>query len=135
MNLFTVGFIWMDRAGKKKENDFKKVNELLTERLDLTKDQQKRIFEIRKDFFNKEAEIDLNMRPLRDTMNMLMFAEQADTIHLNVLARRIADYHFAIEQLRMEQANQFKLVCNQQQRSKFNKIVFDIRDYFKKEKR
>ncbi len=127
----------MNMNSKRREGNesakMKGAGALLKEKLDLSDDQLHQMMIIRNDFLKREEEIDLHTRPFRDTLNLLMFNEQKDTVNIKRMANQISKFQYEIEMLRTEQADAFKKICTPAQRAEFRKIVFDIRDYFKRE--
>ena len=60
-----------------------------------------------------------------------MFNKNTDETKIKLLAKQIADAEYQMELLRFEQAKELKLICNAEQQEKFEKLVKEIRDYFR----
>ena len=71
------------------------------------------------------------IRNEKDSMNVEMFNETTNDKLLESLAKRISGNEFRMELIRMEQAKQLKKICTPQQLMKFEKLVLEIRDYFR----
>ena len=117
-----------------KPESIKDVSAILEKELNLTEKQAAGIKKIREDFFAKEKELEKVIRSQRDSMNAAMFSKSTDDALVRSLARRIADGEYAMEILRFEQSKEFKSICTPEQLGKFEKLVKEIRDYFKPEK-
>lgn len=105
--------------------------DVLKEELDLNEKQVNSFKSIRLDFFAKERVITEEIRSARDSMNEEMFEEFTDSAKMHALARRISQHIFRMEELRYEQSEKIKAVCNPEQQKKFKQLVREIRDYLK----
>lgn len=118
----------------KPKNESKDVSSILERELNLTNEQSKQINELRNDFFKQEKVLAKKIRGFRDSMNINMFNKETDEEKLKYFAKCVADNEYQMELLRIEQARKFKLICNQEQREKFESLVREIKDYFKPKK-
>ncbi len=107
------------------------LSDVLKSELNLTDDQCRRIEQLRADFRIKERELSQHIRDERDSMNASMFHASTDDALVQALARRVADNEYAMEMLRYDQAKAFKEICTKEQAKKFERLVKDIRDYFR----
>ncbi len=116
-------------------DDFRDVSGILQKELELTPGQTGQIKKIRADFYDKEKILSLTIRRERDSMNMIMFNKNTDDSLAKSLARAVAENEYSMELLRLEQAQQLKAICTPQQLEKFDKLVIEIRDYFRPDNR
>lgn len=107
------------------------VSRVLQKELNLSAAQAEQIKTIRADFFDKETILTSVIRDERDSMNMLMFNKNTDTVLVKSIAKRVADNEYKMELLRLEQAQQLKAICTPEQLEKFDHLVKEIRDYFR----
>lgn len=136
LNLASVGaLVWKDyfRKSRPQKNygDFKEVSAVLKKELSLSDEQEEKIRNLRTDFFNKEKVLESAIRNGRDSLNMVMFNKSTDEELAKSIARRIADNEYNMELLRIEQSQKFKSICTPEQLEKFERLVKEIRDYFK----
>lgn len=136
INIITLGTFFRkeySRPGQRPiiPDDFRDVSGILQKELNLTPDQTEKIKGIRSGFFDKEKLLSLSIRGERDSMNMIMFNKNTDDSLLKSLARSVAENEYKMEMLRIEQAQQLKAICTEQQLEKFDKLVIEIRDYFR----
>lgn len=111
--------------------DYHEVSGILQRELNLTPEQVEQFKSIRSDFFEREKTITRNIRDERDSMNIMMFNASTDTAIVKGLAREVSDNIYQIELLRIAQAQQLKAICTTEQQRKFEKLVKEIRDYFR----
>jgi Spy/CpxP family protein refolding chaperone len=116
-------------------DDFRDVSGILQKELDLTPIQAEQMKKIRADFYAKEKLLSFTIRGERDSMNMIMFNKNRDDSLVKLLARDVAENEYKMELLRLEQAQQLKTICTPQQLEKFDKLVIEIRDYFRPDNR
>ena len=64
-------------------------------------------------------------------MNVIMFNKLTDSLLIKSLAANIAANEYQMELMRFQQANELKKICNPQQLEKFERLVIEIRDYFR----
>jgi Spy/CpxP family protein refolding chaperone len=137
LNIFSIGtFVWKKDFNRKEPQlfrggDYRDVSGILKKELDLTDEQEEQLQEIRADFFLKEKVLARRIRDKRDSMNMVMFNRNTDGQLLNRLAREVADGEYEMELLRIDQAQQVKSICTPEQIEKFERLVREIRDYFR----
>jgi Spy/CpxP family protein refolding chaperone len=136
LNLIVIGaFLWMNffhnPSPPKHENEFSDVSEVLKKELNLTAQQVEQIKSLRADFLVKEQELVKIIRSERDSMNVAMFNKTINEELVKSLARKVADNEYKMEMLRFQQAQDFKAVCTPAQLEKFNRLVIEIRDYFR----
>jgi Spy/CpxP family protein refolding chaperone len=133
LDLFAIGYLWFSKpAGRNPQppdRPMENVSGALRDKLHLSKDQEKEFVRIREDFFLKETDLVKMIKEERDSMNLEMFSEKADTARLKRAAQRVAQMEYQIELCRIEQAQQLKSVCTGEQLKEFQKLVIDIRDY------
>jgi len=116
-------------------DDFRDVSGILQKELDLTPGQTEQIKRIRANFYEKEKVLSFTIKSERDSMNIIMFNKNTDNNLVKTLARDVAENEYTMELLRLEQAQQLKSVCTAQQLEKFDKLVTEIRDYFRPDNR
>ncbi len=107
---------------------------ILKKELELTPEQFEQIKDLRTKYFDKEKIIELNIRLERDSMNTAMFNKTTDEELVKTLARKIAENEYQMELMRFGQSKEFKSICQPDQLVKFDKVVKEIRDYFKPDK-
>lgn len=147
-NIITIStIVWKDlikkpplRKNEKRElnknpdiKENKDVSAILKEELSLTENQAKQIKKLRMEFFEKERVLAFKIREGRDSMNMLMYNKITDEEQIKSIAKRITENEYNMELLRYEQSKGFKSICTPEQLEKFEKLVKEIRDYFKPE--
>jgi len=93
--------------------------------------QAEKIKEIRASFFKKEKVLEEIIRSERDSVNVGMFNKNTNEDEIKTLARNIADNEYQMELLRFEQAQELKSICTPEQQEMFEKLVLEIRDYFR----
>ena len=136
INMLTLGtFLWKAYSITNQRpiipDDFRDVSGILQKELDLTADQTKQIKKIRADFYDKEKVLSVIIRGERDSMNMIMFNKNTNDSIVKLLARSVAENEYKMELLRLAQAQQLKAICTPTQLAKFDKLVIEIRDYFR----
>jgi len=139
LNLFSMGlFLWKDNRpphdhppGPPIEYQRGDVSDVLEKELNLKAEQADQIKKLRADFFAKEEILGEVIRAERDSMNAVMFSKTTDQQLVKDLARKVAGHEYEMEMLRFEQAQQLKLVCTPEQLEKFDKLILEIRDYFR----
>jgi periplasmic protein CpxP/Spy len=107
------------------------VSVILEKELGLSEKQSEQIKNLRASFLEKEKALQETIRSQRDSMNQLMFNRITNEEAVKSLAKRVADNEYNMEILRFEQAKEFKSICTPEQMEKFEKLVKEIRDYFK----
>jgi len=139
INLFSTGYLWLnmhkqpDRNPPKQEKA--RTTNLLKEKLHLTDQQVTEINRIRDDFTQKEATLSQVIRIQRDSMNVAMFNETADTVYLKRIARQLVENEYQMELYRIQQSQLLKNVCTKDQIKEFQHLVIDIRDYFQPQRK
>jgi len=137
LNMFLIGiFLWKDvfrnppppPPGSDMPHD---VSSILEKELDLSVGQVNKIRKLRTSFFEKEKVVGETIRNERDSMNLVMFNKISDEAEVKNLARRIADNEYKMELLKFEQAQELKSICTPEQQEMFEKLVLEIRDYFR----
>ena len=136
INVLTLGtFFWKEHARPNGRpiipDDFRDVSGILQKEIDLTPGQAEQMKKIRADFYDKERVLSLAIRGERDSMNMIMFNKNTNDSLVKSLARGVAENEYRMELLRLEQAQQLKAICTPAQLEKFDKLVIEIRDYFR----
>lgn len=114
---------------------YRNVTGILIKELQLSVEQARLMQEIRASFYEKEHNLGKTLRGQRDSMNIQMFNKQTNEEQLKKLARSVADNEYDMELLRIQQAQQLKAICTPQQQEKFEKLVIEIRDYFRPDNR
>ena len=89
------------------------------------------LFAIYQSYYLKEIDLKKTIKDYKDEMNEKMFNKNTDETKIKLLAKQIADAEYQMELLRFEQAKELKLICNAEQQEKFEKLVKEIRDYFR----
>ena len=138
LNLVTLGFfVWKEFKPHKEpllfpiNESYKDVSNILKKELHLSNKQVIQFNEIRTRNFAKQAYLKRIIRNQKDAMNLEMFNKNSDEQKIMQLARQIADNEYAMEMLRYNQAKELKAVCTPEQLEKFEKLVLEIRDYFR----
>lgn len=106
---------------------------LLTKELNLTAQQAGDFKKIRDNFFREEKILSENTRHKRDSINSLMFSNNANDTLLKKLAAGVSENELKMELMRIEQAHQLRQICTPEQLDKFEILVREIRDYLKPE--
>ena len=107
------------------------VSAILEKELNLSREQVDQIKNLRTDFSEKEKNLVEAIRRERDSMNQEMFNKGTREEVIRLLARKIADNEFQMEMLRYEQSSKLKSICTPEQVEQFEKLVRDMRDFFK----
>jgi Spy/CpxP family protein refolding chaperone len=107
------------------------LSRILEKELNLSGDQVNQIKKIRRDYIEKEKELEIAIRAERDSMNTVMFTGSLNDELVIALARRIAENEYRMELLRYEQSKEFKSVCTPIQLEKFGSLLKEIKDYFR----
>ncbi len=138
MNVLCIGvFLWQNNRHHKgpelfpNQNDFRDVSSVLQKELQLTDKQVEQIKNLRTDYFEKEKVLATIIRSERDSMNLEMFNKTTKENLIKSLAKEVADNEYKMELMRYEQAKELKAICTLAQLEKFEKIVLEIRDYFR----
>jgi hypothetical protein len=138
LNIVSISFFWFqqreNRNRREPRKDTEKAVSILTEKLQLDKNQEQALIKIRDDFYQKEEVLIKLIKSQRDSMNIEMFNENTDTIHLNTLAKQVAENEYQMELYRINQAKQLKDICNKEQLKKFKDLMLEIRDFFQPKK-
>lgn len=108
---------------------------VLKEELSLTEKQTGELVSIRQNFFKLEEPLSLMIRSQRDSMNIYMFRDDADTLFVREIAGRIAQNEYQMELGRLRQSVALRNILTPQQRLKLSALMKDIKNYFKPEKR
>ena len=137
VNLLSIGaLVWKgfmppprpDRETPAKPRD---VSAILESELNLLPAQVDQIRNLRTLYINKEQELVTSIRIARDSMNEEMFKKGANEERIYFLARKIADNEYNMELLRFEQAKELKSICTPEQVEKFDRLMKEMRDYFR----
>jgi len=136
LNLISVSFfIWKSIYNLpllfSKNEDYKNVSRILKRELNLSEKQDSKLIELRESYYLKEIDLKKTIKDYKDEMNEKMFNKNTDETKIKLLAKQIADAEYQMELLRFEQAKELKLICNAEQQEKFEKLVKEIRDYFR----
>lgn len=137
LNLISVGFfVWKsiylhESLLFPKNGDYKNVSGILKKELNLNEKQVSKLIQIREHYYLKEIDLKKTIKEYKDEMNEKMFNKNTDEIKIKLLAKQIANAEYQMELLRFEQAKELKLICNAEQQEKFEKLVKEIRDYFR----
>ena len=111
--------------------DRKDVAAVLEHELGLSDEQVEQIQRLRADFSDKEDVVTQGIRTKRDSMNIEMFNKNSNDETIKSLAHGIADLEYQKELLRYEQSKAFKAICTPEQLERFEKLVKEIKDYFR----
>ncbi len=134
INIVSIGFQWWEKSrgenGRPPKKDLNQLTAILTRELQLTPQQAEDFKKIRVQSFEKEEALQQQIRIRRDSMNRLVFSEQTDTVLVQNIARRIAEYEYLTQMCRMEQAQKLKSICTKEQLQKLSSLVLEIRDFF-----
>lgn len=140
LNILLIGaLVWKDffHRPPPPENPKKPpvVSEILKRELNLSEKQVEQIKNLRSDFFDKEKVLEETIRQERDSINAIMFNNVTNDEGVKSLARRVADNEYKMELLRFEQSQKLKSVCTPEQLEKFDGLIREISDFFKKEEK
>jgi periplasmic protein CpxP/Spy len=138
MNLFLIGFFLFKDIFRKpprqgNENEFRDVSDILKRELSLSKEQVDQIRVLRSSYFETEEALATVIKSERDSINMIMFNKSTNEELVRSLARRVADNDYKMELLRFEQAQKLKSICTPEQLEKFENLIIEIRDYFRRD--
>jgi Spy/CpxP family protein refolding chaperone len=107
------------------------VSAILEKELNLSREQVDQIKNLRADFAEKEKSLVEAIQRERDSMNQEMFNAKTNEEVIRSLAGKIAENEYKMEMLRYDQSLQLKAICTPQQVEQFEKLVRDMRDFFK----
>jgi len=107
------------------------VTSALQHELNLSADQVDQFKRLRAGYSEREEAVRQAIRTERDSMNSAMFNRQTDEAGVLALARRIADNEYEMELLRFKQSQELKSLCTPEQLEKFERLVIEMRDYFR----
>jgi Spy/CpxP family protein refolding chaperone len=139
LNLLSTGYLLLNKKEgpnprqprREKENS----TQILKEKLHLSGEQESALFKLREEFAKKEEALTLLIRSQRDSMNVVMFHADTDTANLKRIARRVAENEYQMELCRIEQAQQLKSICTEEQLKEFQHLVSNIRNFFQPDKK
>jgi Spy/CpxP family protein refolding chaperone len=114
------------RAGERHE-----VTDILRKELNLTPEQADRMDALRTSYFEKQERVLKSIREERDSMNAEMFNRTTDDNRVLALAKAVSENEYQVEVLRFKQAQELKSICTPDQRAMFERLVREIRDYFR----
>ena len=135
-NLILVGILSFGPFRPKQKPQPKPVDEtelaaVLKKELNLSQQQAQELRNIRTQFFQKEQILTGVIRSKRDSMNLLMFGDNANDTLLKQLAAGVSENEYNMELLRIDQAEKLRTICNGDQIKKLQKLVKEIRDYLR----
>ncbi len=139
LNLLSLGaFLWKNCSQSHPPENCKKIERgdvsgVLKKELNLNENQFIQVTKLRNLYFQKENIISEAVRSARDSMNQLMYSSKNHEALIVDLAQKVAEKEFQMEMLRFEQAKALKTICTPEQMEKFERLVKEIRDYFKPE--
>ena len=137
LNLITIGFfVWKSFYSHEpllfpKNEAYKNVTGILKNELNLNDFQVSKLNQIREHYYFKEIDLKRKIKNFKDEMNEEMFSSSSDDAKIISLAKQIADGEYQMELLRIEQAKELKSICTLEQHVKMEKLVKEIRDYFR----
>lgn len=139
LNLISTGYLlWNKKEGpnpRQPKREKGNSTQILKEKLRLSKEQEGAIFKLREEFAQKEEALTLLIKSQRDSMNVVMFHADTDTAILKRIARRVAENEYQMELCRIEQAQQLKNICTEEQLKEFQHLVLNVRDFFQPQKK
>lgn len=106
---------------------------VLKRELKLSDFQVQQIKDLRKKYIDIEKVLEASIKGERDSINAAMFTARPDSDIVLKLARRVADNEFRMEMLRFQQAQELKNICTPEQLDRFEDLLLEIRDYFRKD--
>lgn len=134
-----MGYLWWqkkdgleDRQPRRGKDNPKQI---LREKLNLSRQQEAAIIQLRVDFSAKEEAINQMIKLQRDSMNVVMFHADTDTASLKKIAWRVAENEYRLELSRIEQAHKMKDICTPEQLKEFEHLVINIRDFLQPKKK
>jgi periplasmic protein CpxP/Spy len=137
INVFFIGyFLWKDVLHHNEPHlfpggEYRDVSAILQKELNLSAQQVELINKLRADYFEREKKLASVIRGERDSMNTVMFNKSTDEELIKSLARSVAENEYQMELLRFDQAKELKAICTPDQLEKFQRLVIEIRDYFR----
>ena len=137
LNLLSIGFFVCKvlmpppRPATEAPAEARDVSAILEKELDLTSGQVDRIKSLRTDFAEKEKRLVIEIQADRDSMNKEIFNKVTHEEVVRSLAGKISENEYKMEMLRFEQATELKSICTPDQVDRFEKLVRDMRDFFK----
>lgn len=136
LNLALIGFFWWRSSQDGKPPGppgagQQELSGILKKELNLSEKQTADFNTIRAEFFEKEKILSEIIRSKRDSMNMMMFSENANDSLLKQLAAGVSSNEYKMELLRIEQAAKLRELCKPEQLKKLNSLIKEVRDYLK----
>jgi periplasmic protein CpxP/Spy len=138
LNVFLIGFFLTNNTLRKppppgNNREFRDVSDILRRELNLSDEQVDQIRVLRSSYFETEEALAAVIKSERDSINMIMFNKSTDEELVRSLARRVADNDYKMELLRFDQAQKLKSICTPEQLEKFESLIIEIRDYFRRD--
>jgi Spy/CpxP family protein refolding chaperone len=106
---------------------------VLKRELKLSDSQVQQIKDLRRKYIEIEKTLEVSIKGERDSINVAMFTATPDSLLVLKLARRVADNEYSMELLRFQQAQELKTICTPEQLERFEDLLMEIRDYFRKD--
>ncbi len=131
INLILIVYLFFFQNPSSKEKD---VFNILKRELQLSNDQVEKFKDLRTQFFEKEKLLRNKIKEQRDSMNLLMFSKNSIEEKILNHAHKVADLEYEMEILRFEQSKELKKICNSEQIEKFERLVKEMKNYFKPQK-
>lgn len=114
-----------------KNETYRDVSGILKKELQLNDLQVIEFERIRTDYYQKEIVLKQQIKDAKDAMNEEMFNSSTNDSKIHKLACTISEDEYKMELIRYQQAKELKAVCTKEQLEKFEKLVKEIRDYFR----
>lgn len=132
INLVLLGIIFLKPNNQEsRQTDAGKLAETLKKELQLSDAKTNQLKALREQFFELEQPLSKLIRSERDSMNLFMFREAADTLYVKNIARRIAENEYRMELYRLRQSIALNNLLNKVQRQKLAELMKEIKTYFK----
>lgn len=138
LNIFLISFLFWKQIRPNheplifpKNKAYKDISFVLKKELNLNEKQVSKLDKIRECYYLKEIDLKRKIKYYKDEMNEEMFNKNTDDNKIMTLAKQISSFEYQMEMLRYSQAKELKSVCTLEQQEKFEKLVKEIRDYFR----
>ena len=129
LNVATLSFLWMSKYDKHQHRTKKKkphVEQYLTRQLDLSPEQADAFKLAREVHFEQTHELQRSLHDDRKKLTELL--SDTDTSRQNELLSSIADQNTQIEKLNFQHLQNLRRICTDEQKSKFDSVIFKVID-------
>lgn len=120
LNMISLSFIWNGRSHHEGDHP-PKVEKFLGKRLNLSEEQVSFFKKSRKEHFEKTSNLMSEIASLRSKLVQQIEIEASDSL-LNSIASKYKE----LEKLNHEHFRRLRSICNDQQKVKFDSMLFDL---------